>query len=201
MSSIEQKLGTAGGRRMGIGVRFALVSLAMASGLVFVTPALAGSLYTWRTDDGGYAFTDDKDNIPARYRDQVESRKSADLDDYGRLTTPVTGSTQDHATKLQKRLAWLRSSNAVPAKVSGIRVSKTQSMALTGGRNAPKLDITSTGVEPIVVEEKRYMPEGSMTSSRATVVRQGGRVVAVLKGSGTHDHSLSDYDTETGLFE
>ena len=55
--------------------------------LIFALPALAGEIYSWRTEDGAYAFTDDAKAIPPRYRDQVETRKSEGLRDYPRLTT------------------------------------------------------------------------------------------------------------------
>ncbi|MGI9591601.1 MAG: DUF4124 domain-containing protein, partial [Myxococcota bacterium] len=48
-------------------------SLLLTAGLLLgsAAPASASEIYSWRTEDGGYSFTDDPNAIPARYRDQV----------------------------------------------------------------------------------------------------------------------------------
>ena len=61
--------------------------------LIFALPALAGEIYSWRTEDGGYAFTDDEKAIPPRYRDQIEIQRIEGLGDYPRLTTPDAGAS------------------------------------------------------------------------------------------------------------
>ena len=52
---------------------FGLV-VAAAFGAALAAPAVADPVYSWRTEDGGYAFTDDPKGIPARYRDQAQVR-------------------------------------------------------------------------------------------------------------------------------
>ena len=47
--------------------------------------ASAEEIYTWRTQDGGYAFTDDQKAIPPRYRESVEVRRLEGLEGYERF--------------------------------------------------------------------------------------------------------------------
>ena len=42
--------------------------------------AAADTVYSWRTEDGAYAFTDDLQAIPARYRSQVKTRQMTGLE-------------------------------------------------------------------------------------------------------------------------
>ena len=82
-----------------------------AAVLMFGLPALAGEVYSWRTEDGGYAFTDDPKAVPPRYRDRAQARTTAGLSDYERLTAPEAGSTDAYAQRLADRLDHLRALN------------------------------------------------------------------------------------------
>ena len=63
--------------------RFA-AGLALAAGLVLAAPAAFGDVYTWRTEDGGYAYTDDLDQVPPRYALDAKVVKTGKLENYER---------------------------------------------------------------------------------------------------------------------
>ena len=53
----------------------------------------------------------------------------------------------------------------------------------TGNPQAPFVDIDAeSGGAPVVVEPVRTLDPGSAVTRQTTVVRQGGRTIAVLKG-------------------
>ena len=37
-------------------------------------PAFAGDVWSWRSEDGAYAFTDDSKRIPAKHRAEAQRR-------------------------------------------------------------------------------------------------------------------------------
>ena len=49
------------------------VTAVLALGLCLGAPAATAEVYGWRTEDGGYAFTDDREHVPARYADQAKA--------------------------------------------------------------------------------------------------------------------------------
>jgi hypothetical protein len=152
-------------------------------------PASAGTIYSWQTDDGGYAFTDDPEAIPARYRDQVRTRASAGLQDYGRYTEPVRGSGELYAEELAERLERLRAINAAPAPVgpgmttaAGASATGSRISLRTGNASAPTIDVTTdAGAGPLVVETIFTRPEGKMVTRKSLIVRQGGKTIAVVR--------------------
>lgn len=89
---------------------FALVGLVAAA-----APATAGTVYSWRTEDGSHAFTDDPERIPERYREQAESRAVGALEDYEQLTRADATASAAHAARLERRLDHLRALNGTPA--------------------------------------------------------------------------------------
>ena len=56
-----------------------------------VGPAFAGNVYSWVTDDGTYAFTDDPKRIPAKHKAEAKARPMGDLKRYGRYQTTWRG--------------------------------------------------------------------------------------------------------------
>ena len=62
-------------------------------------PAFAGNVYSWVTDDGTYAFTDDSKRIPAKHRAEAKKRSMGKLTRYERFTKVSSEST--------KSLLWL----------------------------------------------------------------------------------------------
>ena len=48
--------------------------VAVIVGLGVAGSASAGTVYSWQTEDGTSAYTDDRKRIPARYRSQAKAR-------------------------------------------------------------------------------------------------------------------------------
>ena len=171
--------------------RSRFLSLAGATVLLaaFATPAAADPVYSWRTEDGGYAFTDDPKAIPARYRDQATLRESARLRDYPRYTPSDDAATERYAEQLTRRLAHLRAMNAQPVArreavaVAAAGTGPTASLTMDSANSyAPSVEISeNTGDEPIMVETVFTRPEGKMVTRQTQVVRQGDRILSVMK--------------------
>lgn len=164
-------------------------SLAGATVLVaaLAAPAAAGRVYSWRTEDGGYAFTDDPKAIPARYRDQAKLRESARLGDYARYTPADDAAARRYAKQLTQRLARLRAMNAQPVvprdavAVDGSGPVASLTMQSANGY-APSVEISpNTGGEPIIVETLFTRPAGKMVTRHTQVVRQGDQILSILK--------------------
>src|SRR5687767_9835039 len=79
--------------------------------------AAVAEVYAWRTEDGGYAYTDDRDQIPARYRAQAKRLSGTSLSGYERYTPQDSEATSRYAERLERRLATLREVNATQAPV------------------------------------------------------------------------------------
>jgi hypothetical protein len=154
--------------------------------LLLAAPALAETVYSWRTEDGGYAFTDDADNIPPRYRDQASASEAGKLGDYARFTAKDPSATARYEERLADRLQHLRALNARPAAVWAAeragRETPPPIWLRTGGENSPNLEITpGEGQEPIVVETIHTRPAGKVVTRQSVVVRQGDRTLAIVK--------------------
>jgi hypothetical protein len=157
--------------------------------LVFLAPsrASAGSnIYSWRTEDGVYAFTDDAKSVPARYRDQVQTRSSAALANYERFTPQVSGASDRYAEQLAARLEYLRTVNAAPATeqlAERQQSGATRTISLrTGGDDSPSLEIApGDSDKPIVVETVYTKPFGKVVTRESVVVRQGDKTLAIVK--------------------
>ncbi len=167
---------------------FGCLSIAgLVSGMVWVAPAAAKTVYSWRTEDGVYAFTDDRDAIPARYRADAVKRSSAHLRNYDRYTPQAKGIGAAYAAELTTRLEHLREFNREvpetrnrPAMARFGGVSETIRLS-TGDENAPAIDISSNGDgPPIVVETLFTRPEGGAVTRQSLVVSRGGKTVAVV---------------------
>ncbi len=165
-----------------------LFVVGVISALVWIAPlpASAGTVYSWRTDDGGYAFTDDRKAIPARYRDGVRTRSSARLRHYDRYTPQVAGSGAAYTADLVARLEHLRAFNAMepPTRIApgtaGIEGSAAR-IRLSTGDDAPTIDIRADGEGPPIVIETLYtLPEGGAITRRSVVVRRGDKTLAVV---------------------
>lgn len=164
-----------------------LAPLALALGLVLAAPAAMAEMYAWRTDDGGYAYTDDLDQVPARYKDRVTVVGTKKLEDYERFTPQDSAASDRYAERLAERLAHLREVNApqlraaAPATVAAMVPERTLSLA-TGDEEAPRIDVPiEQGAGPVVVEPVQAKRSGDIRTRRVTVIRQGGETLAVIK--------------------
>jgi len=151
--------------------------------LFFTLPALAGEIYSWRTEDGGYAFTDDPKAIPPRYRDQVETRATARLNDYSRLTVPEAGASDDYAQRLSDRLDYLRALNRDLDEAYAPRpVEGATPLTVQAGNFNLAVPPNSAGEGPLVVEKVRFRHKREMATRHNLVIRRGDEVLAVIKG-------------------
>jgi hypothetical protein len=167
-------------------LRYGLWTAAVAAGtLIVAAPALAGEVYSWRTEDGGYAFTDDEKAIPPRYRDRVETRTIEGLGDYHRLTAPPAGATDDYSRRLADRLDHLRSLNRSLDAAYAPRRAETgvESLAVQTGKFNIGVPLDGDGDGPVVIEKVRFRHKGEMATRHNLVVRKGDEVLAVIKGS------------------
>lgn len=150
-----------------------------------VTPALANSIYSWRTPDGGVAFTDDPERIPPAYRDQAQVRKSTRLDDYGRYSTARESSgVEEYQGSLAGRVERLRVLNDEHEYATEVRGAQPQITVPTGGRDGSTVTLSPDGSDdPVVIEKIRMRPSGTNITRHNTIVRQGDRVLMVIKGN------------------
>jgi hypothetical protein len=156
------------------------------------TPA-AADLYSWRTEDGGYAYTDDPDQIPARYRAQAKQISRRSLASYERYTVQDGAAAERYAQGIERRLAALRAANQATerAEQEAIAAAAPQTLTMsTGGTNAPQITATMTNDEPVVMEPVLIREKGDLRTRRATVVRQGDRILALLKDS-QHNYNVN----------
>ncbi len=147
----------------------------------------AGSeIYSSRTQDGGYAFTDDPKAIPARYRDQVKVRPGGGLKGYARFTPKDDAASQSYEERLAQRLEHLRAINAPPAPsqqaASGPAGPSREKVTLRSGSDGPSVEITTEeGDEPLVIETVFMRRDGSAVVQPVRVTRRGDRVIAIEK--------------------
>jgi hypothetical protein len=155
-------------------------------------PAAAKTVYSWVTDEGTFAFTDDAKRIPAKYREQVERRTLGKLGSYPRYTpVRVKEAKGTYPERVTQRLEHLRDQVALeearaaeerPTAATG--TGPLLGLPLGGGdEGGPSIGIpvgAGTG-EPIVVEQVSSRPDDSIATRTVTVVKQGDRVLGVIK--------------------
>jgi hypothetical protein len=171
------------------------------------TPALAGTLYKWTAEDGSMAFTDDAKRVPERYRSQVKTIQTGGLDDYQRFTPEDSAAVASQRADLAARLERLRERSAVtavtpvaaPQRAPGGTVSET--LVQVDDETAVRIPVAgSDDDEPIVVEELRVLRDGSNFTVHDTVVRQGDKVLMVVRPESRWP-VRADYIDEDDLFE
>ena len=175
MQKIEKQTG------FGRGALAVMVFGILGLALLLATPSRAGDIYTWETADGNVAFTDNPKNIPARYRDQVQVRKSEGIGDYARFTAEDSADSGRYSDQLAKRIEYLRGSNsgrdAAPAAGKTIGVA---SITVSGvDMRLPAVDTDA----PIIIENLRVQSFGQITTRHDTLVSQGGRPLAIVRGN------------------
>lgn len=159
----------------------------MLLALTLATPATGQSLYRWTAPDGSVSFTDERERIPERHRDQAEALGRQGLDDYTRYT-PVHPASPEQKAREKERLERLRAANAPPAVAarSGARTSAPASQdAVVELDDQTAVRIPSGhgggGEGPLVVEEVRVKPKGHVRTTHDTVVRRGDEVLLVIR--------------------
>jgi len=134
---------------------------ALAASLI--AAPIAADIIAYRTDDGVFAYTDDHDKVPARYAADAVTVRDTQLRTYPRLTVEDPAS-REVASRLEKRLDYLRQMNAASAPEREVAANSAAQNAVisipTGptlgkdgrGIPAPSIEVTANGGAPIVVE-------------------------------------------------
>jgi hypothetical protein len=167
-------------------LRDGLCLTAVAAITVFFSlPALASEIYSWRTDDGGYAYTDDAKAIPPRYRDRAQSQQAKGLASYPRLTSPPASTTDAYARRLANRLDYLRALNRDLDRASARPEYRSQvdSIEVDAGSINVGVPVGDLSNEPIVIEKIRFRHRDEMATRHNVVVKKGDRVLTVIKGN------------------
>jgi len=168
--------------------RTARAAISMAACLGLATPVVAGTVYSWRTEDGTVSFADDKKHVPSRYRESAEVRETGTLEGYERFTSAQKSSDQSYAERLRKRQEALQGASTlvitpVPAG-SGISTIVGGTRYGRGGLIVPLGGTDSQ--EPMIIEKRRTKPGDSMATRHETVVRQGDRIISIQRDELSH---------------
>lgn len=188
-----------------------LLTAALAAGVS--APASAGAIYAWRTDDGGYAYTDDPKAIPERYRDQVETRVPARLKDYPRYTANNDKATARYADRVEERVAHLRELNGAlnqreltsPEAAAAPQGAPDYITIRTGRRDRGGIDLavpSGAGIDqaPLTIETVWVRLEGSSVIQPVQVTKRGDKIVAVNKPR-ARNWNIGDPIDESELME
>ena len=165
-------------------------------------PAFAGNVYSWVTEDGTYAFTDDSKRIPAKHRSEAKRRSMGKLTRYERYTEINADVEKPYAERIRERRDALRDVAAVAPQgaIVGGMASSDPGMGYTlpvggGSRGArstasvwvplektamQRIDEDEAG--PTVIESKRMRTPGRLTTRHWTFITKGDKVVTVIKG-------------------
>ena len=164
-------------------------SAALVAGLGLVAaPAQAKPMYAWTTEDGVYSYSDDIKKVPARYKEQVTVVSRKRLDDYKRFTPKDGVATAHYEQRLAARLDRLRAANSEPeiAAASAPTYVPGQFSLATGRRGSPRVSLPVNSAEPMIIERVNTRRMGDMVTNQATVVKQGDRTIAIVKGYRHH---------------
>jgi hypothetical protein len=182
-------------------------------------PAFAGNVYSWVTEDGTYAFTDDSKRIPAKHRSEAKRRPMGKLSRYERFTEVTAEQDKPYAERIRERRDQLREiATAAPqgAIVGGTTSSQGIGYTLPvggGSRGARStasvwlpLDSATTAMDrvaadedgPTVIESKRMRTPGSPSTRHWTFITKGDKVVSVIKGE-RRDRNLDESVQESSF--
>lgn len=159
--------------------------------VVVATSAAGETVYRWNAADGSLAFTDDAKRIPAQYREQAQRTRTGDLASYGRYT-PARAPAYTRETQLAERLERLRAINAAgEAPAVPVRASAgTQTILQLNNRSSIAIPNEQlVGDEPVVVEQRRVRDRNNISTTHVTVVRQGDRILSVVRPESAHDRA------------
>ena len=193
-----------------------LAAVALSGALA--APAAAGVAWTWTTQDGSKAYTDDRERIPERYRASAKRIETGSLTSYDHLSpSQVTDPIEQRVAELQARAERLREmadraateqaaerGYVVPGDGLGHAAvgipSATYEATVTVDGSTFRVP-AQRGEGPLVVEEKRVIPRGKSRKQPATIVRQGDDVLMIVYGSESAERNLSDTLREDELIK
>ena len=170
---------------------FVLELVGSVLAIAVATSAAGETVYRWTAADGSVAFTDDAKRIPAQYREQAQRTRTGDLASYPRYT-PAQASAVPREAQLAERLERLREINATgeaaaaPERASAgtqtiLQLNKRSSIAIPNDQ--------FLGDEPVVVEQRRVRDRNNISTTHVTVVRQGDRILSVVRPESAHDRA------------
>ena len=173
-------------------------------------PASAKVVYHWKTDDGGYAFTDDAKRIPEKYRTQAKASPLRPLQTYKRYTPAQNSGTQAYLSGVEKSAREMSKLNArlsgpgttAPGTIYGASWGNGAAIVVgSGGQSAVAIGSgLADSDDPIVIEKRRFHVPGTITTRTNTIMRQGGRIITVVKPI-AHQSSIGDIPSESELPE
>lgn len=164
------------------------IALAAVACFALAGPAGAGTVFAWQTEDGTHSFTDQKKQVPARYRDQATSRQVSRMSGYARLTPTPKTAKGSYADRMRARLADLRGepqtelAAAQAVAGAGIPLAVSTGGSRHGGHaTIVPVAAAADSAEPIVIEQRRMRATDSLATRHVTVVRNGERTLVVEK--------------------
>jgi len=164
--------------------RVGATALAFALG----ASASAGTLYSWKTEDGTFAYTNEKKRIPAKYKGEAQKSQMKSMKSYSRFTPGPKIDDTAYGDRIVQRLEVLHAaSSEAAASAAGPFVGSQAYVKLELGDESGNaieipIDMADGDAGPIVVEHVRVRPEaGHLTSRHFRVVKQGDRILAVIK--------------------
>lgn len=176
MQRVKMKVGTIG-----------LIGLAGLLALALAAPAAAGTLFKWTGPDGGVSYTDDLKRVPEQHRASAERVKTSGLGSYERYTPEIEPGKDVQRDRLNARLARLRAFNAEPRPTHRYDMPVTQTVVRMNDRLSLSVPNEATqSSEPVVLEELRVRDPNSITTRHVTVVKQGDRVISVIRPKATN---------------
>ncbi len=156
----------------------------LLTGIAIGGPAAAGNTYSWRTEAGDVAYTDDIDNVPTRYREQVKTRQTVPLADYARFSAQDRQEAENYANRLQDRLIHLQRLNDSLEPRSDDLPNLVGTASIQIGGSDQVLTLTGADIDaPVIVERIRVMGAGQIATRHDTVVRQGNRTLSIFRGN------------------
>ena len=182
------------------GLRFGRFLLGTFVVVGLAGPAFAGNVYSWVTEDGTYAFTDDSKRIPAKHRSEAKTKNMGKLTRYGRFTEVSSDSEKAYAERILERRDQLRQVATVAPEGAIVGAAAAQvgpevgfTIPVSGGagragRSATNLWVPANGTasavsdEPTVIETQRMRSSDSLATRHWTFVKKGDQVVTVIKG-------------------
>lgn len=178
--------------------------IVLAAALAFVGggPAASETVYSWVTEDGTYAFTDDEKRIPAKYKAEAKRRDLGKLKNYDRLTESNLGSDDGYGKRLDSRLDGLRQQAPGPvvrgtARPMAAGRDSTYFGVATSNRTGLQMPIQGDGgKEPLLVERIRSKRKGGNATRHLTVIKQGDRVISVVAPNYTDGDAIQAHDSD-----
>ena len=148
-----------------------------ALALVIAARVAEADYWTYETETGALAFTDDPKNVPAKYKDTAARMKSESLFDYDRLSVvePIRPAPTAAPAPVYR---------AERAEAPEPRPEIEDRVSLDVG--GMRFDVEADEDEPIRVERRQYTDEsgqyyeyGGITAP-TTVIKRGDKPIAII---------------------